>query len=443
MFSNVNKLDEQTRRLFMANVAKATFGVSFLPIFAQGAFAATPTPVPAKETADDRYHERRSKPAKHLIYLYMSGGMSHIDTLDPKPGSSSQGPFKAINSAADGIQMGEHLPLLAKQMKHGAIIRSLNSNVGAHEQASYYMRTSFAARNTVRHPSMAAWLNYFQSTGKESLPGGIMVNGGGQHPLSGFLESKFAPLPIGDPKAGLKNSAPPAGIDMKEMGNRIDVLSQLNKQFYSKFHQKAMRAHQDMYTDAVKLMSSKDLEAFDITKEPEDIKKSYGDNAFGEGCLLARRLLEKGVRCVDITLGGWDTHDDNFDKLEEKLPILDQGFSALVSDLEKKGMLNDTLICLTGDFGRSPHINNTNGRDHYPKAFSSLLMGGGLKGGMAYGKTNADGTEVAEGKIGVPDLNATIAYGLGLALDKVVTSPDGRPFTVADKGKPLAELFKA
>jgi hypothetical protein len=270
-----------------------------------------------------------------------------------------------------------------------------------------------------------------------------MINGGGEHPGAGFLESKFAPLPVGDPSRGVTNIQPPPGVDLKEMRNRLDVLGELNRKFYKSYELKAMKGHEDMYFDAVKLMASKDIEAFDIKKEPDAMRARYGEHAFGRGCLLARRLVEKGVRFIDITHGGWDTHDDNFKRLKDTAGELDQGLSALIEDLAARGLLDDTLICLVSEFGRSPEINQRSGRDHYPKAFSTLLAGGGIKGGMAHGATNADGTEVAEGKLEIPDLNATIAYGLGLPLDRVVTSPDGRPFTVARKGKPVTSLFTA
>jgi hypothetical protein len=432
-----NRLDEPSRRQFMATAAKAAFGLSIVPIFGQGMLSAA-TPKDAMTSAI------RKKPAKHCVYLYMAGGMTHIDTLDPKPGASTMGPSKAVSTKADGIQLGESFARTGAHMKHGTVIRSMTSNQGAHEQAAYLMRTSFTPRNTVRHPSMAAWSQYFFSQRNETLPGGIMIGGGGDHPLSGYLEAKFSPLPVGNPDKGITNIHPPKGVDLPEMRNRLDVLGALNKSFYKKYDAiKEMRGHEDMYFDAVKLMASKDLEAFDIYKEPADVRQRYGDNNFGKACLLSRRLIEKGVRFIDVSSGGWDMHDGLFSALKERTDPIDQGLAALVADLERLGLLEDTLICLVSEFGRTPSINDTNGRDHYPKAFSSLLMGGGLKGGEVYGSTDKEGREVTEGKMGFEDLNATIAYGLGMPLDKVITSPDGRPFTVADKGKPLINLFKA
>lgn len=425
----------------MANMAKAAFGLSIVPVLGQGLLTAADTAKsdPAKETAPPA--PKRKKPASKCIYLYMAGGMSQIDTFDPKPGSKSQGPLKAVNSKADGVQLGELMSRTAEYMKHSVAVRGITSNQGAHEQAAYYMRTSYAPINTTRHPCLSSWSNYFQAKPNETLPGGIMIGGGGDHPGCGFLESKLSPLPVGDPNRGVTNIHPPKGVDLKEMRNRLDVLGALNQKFYKSYELKSMQGHEDMYLDAVKLMASKDIEAFDLNKEPGDVKAKYGDTYFGRACLLARRLVEKGVRFIDISHGGWDTHDDNFARLKDTAGALDMGLSALIGDLSSRGMLDDTLICVVSEFGRTPEINNTNGRDHFPKCFSAFLAGGGLKGGQAYGKTNNDGTEIVEGKIGIPDLNATIAYGLGLPIDKVITSPDGRPFTIAHKGKPVVDLF--
>jgi len=437
-------MDEPTRRAFMANMAKAAFGLSIVPVLGQGLLsAATPDAAKDAKKEDVPPAPKRKKPASKCIYLYMGGGMSQVDTFDPKPGSKSQGPLKAVNSKADGVQLGELMSKTAEQMKHATVIRSLNSNQGAHEQAAYFMRTSYAPINTTRHPCLSAWSNFFQAKPGETLPGGIMIAGGGDHPGCGFLESKFSPLPVGDPNRGVTNIHPPNGVDLKEMRNRLDVLGSLNQKFYKSYELKSMQGHEDMYFDAVKLMASKDIEAFDITKEPGDVKARYGENGFGRACLLARRLVEKGVRFIDVSHGGWDTHDDNFARLKDTAGALDTGLSALIEDLSKRGLLDDTLICVVSEFGRTPDINRTNGRDHFPKCFSAFLAGGGLKGGTAYGKTSPDGQEIAENKIGIPDLNATIAYGLGLPIDKVITSPDGRPFTIAHKGKPLTDLFTA
>jgi uncharacterized protein (DUF1501 family) len=188
-------------------------------------------------------------------------------------------------------------------------------------------------------------------------------------------------------------------------------------------------------------MKSQDLEAFDLSNEPEELRNSYGDDNFGQGVLLARRLVERQVRFVEVQLGGWDTHQNNFTRVPERCAILDQALSALLKDLTQRGMLDETLIVLASEFGRTPNINVNEGRDHYPKAFSCMLAGGGIKGGQVWGKTDKEGREVVEQKVEIPDLNATIAYALGLPLDEIIYSPTRRPFTLSDKGQPITRLI--
>ena len=425
------RLDDASRREFLVHSAKAFLGVSCMSLLGGGLAHATAPQAAA------------APPAKNCIYISLAGGMSHLDTFDPKPGAETQGPTKAIKTKADGIQISEYLPKLGEQMGHLAIVRGMNSNQGAHQPAEYYMRTSYAQRGTIRHPAMGAWLSYFNGRINPTLPANVAIGGGSQHPGSGFLESRFAPLPLGNPESGLQHSALPPGVTEERFEHRLALAQELNQNFQKDYDQKQVRAYRDLYAEAVKLMSSKDLKAFDITQEPANVRAAYGDETFGQGCLLARRLIENDVRFVEVNLGGWDTHDDNFDRVNQRCELLDQGLSALLEDLGQRGLLNDTLVCVVSEFGRSPEINQRNGRDHFPKAFSAMLAGGGLKGGNVYGSTNAEGTEVAENKVEIPDLNATIAYGLGLPLDKVVISPDGRPFTLAKKGKPVVDLFTA
>jgi len=188
-------------------------------------------------------------------------------------------------------------------------------------------------------------------------------------------------------------------------------------------------------------MKSTDLDAFDLSKESEEMRELYGDHSFGQGCLLARRLSESGCRSVEVQMGGWDTHQENFERVQSNTAILDRAMSALIGDLASRGLLDETLIVLTTEFGRTPKINQNNGRDHYPKAFSAVLAGGGVKGGTVYGKTDENGTLPIENAIKVTDFNATVAYGLGLPLDLRQFSPSARPFTVAHKGTPVTELF--
>ena len=261
-------------------------------------------------------------------------------------------------------------------------------------------------------------------------------------PTAGFFPPQYLPLPIGDAEAGLKNSARAKGVNEQTFQRRLDKLAAMNQAFARQHSQRKVQAYTDMYDEAVRLMRSADLVAFDMTQEPENLRAAYGDDDFGQGCLLARRLVEHGVRYVEVVSDGWDTHNQNFDTLSEKCPVVDRAVASLLADLDARGLLCETLVVLATEFGRTPDITkDNNGRNHYPKAFSALLAGGGVRGGVRWGKTDAEGRDVVQDAVSVPDLNATIAHALGLPLQYVVKSPSGRPFTIADKGKAVLGLF--
>lgn len=424
-----------SRRAFAARAAQTFLGVS-----AASATFALPRPasLAAGAGASDL---KQIATAKRVIYLYMSGGMSHLDTFDPKPGHEVMGPTRAIATAADGVQFSEYLPRLAKQADKLAVIRSMASTQGAHKQGNYYMHTSYELRSSIRHPAMGAWLLKFQGKRNDTLPGSVMIGNDSNHPGAGFFESSFAPLMINDPASGLQNSTLRRGLTDERFDFHVGLAQKLDAGFAAKYDQRNVRAYTDMYADAIKLMRSRDLAAFDIAQEPTAIRDRYGDNPFGQGCLLARRLVEHDVRFVEVTYGSWDTHNGNFVEVPEKAEVLDTAFAALLQDLEARGLLDDTLIVLATEFGRTPEINQNEGRDHHPQSFSCVMAGGGIRGGRVWGATDERGATVAEGKVLVPDLNATVAYALGLPLDFVLYSPSKRPFTLADKGKPVAGLF--
>jgi len=420
--------DDYSRRDFLALGARALLGVSMVPL------------LPAALRADDPVAAPRPT-ARNVIYLYMSGGMSHLDTLDPKADQTVAGPVKAIPSSADGLQFSEYLPNLAKHGHRCAVLRSLTSTQGAHEQGNYYMHTSYTMRGTIRHPALGAWLSLLSGRTNGTLPSNVAIGAGSGHPGSGYLESKFSPLPIGKPEAGLQHSGLAPGIDQPRFDRRMELLGHVNKDFQARHDMKSVRAYKDLYAEAVTLMASKDLAAFDLSQESEAMRAAYGDHQFGQGCLLARRLIEHDVRFVEVQLGGWDTHDDNFERVQNQTAILDTALPALLTDLDARGMLDETLVVLASEFGRTPTINGNQGRDHYGKCFSTLLAGGGIKGGSVWGASDERGANAVKDKVEIPDFNATIAYALGLPLDKVVIAPNGRPFTVADKGQPITALF--
>jgi hypothetical protein len=382
----------------------------------------------------------RQGTARNVIYLYMEGGQSHLDTWDPKVGDVA-GPTKVIKTSAEGIQLSEHLPIIAKQMHHGAVIRSLASTQGAHAEGNYFMHTSYQLRGTIKHPSMGSWLAHFQEAGNHDLPGFVYVGNSSGHPGEGFLAPRFAPFLISNPDNGLQNIRPQGGVTMERFTAQFELSQRFGSAFRSIYPHRTVKAHAQIYDGALRLMRSSDLAAFDLTQERAALRNAYGLGAFGQGCLLARRLIERGVRFVEVGLNGWDTHINNFSMMPGLCRQFDNGLGTLIADLASRGLLEETLVVVATEFGRTPEINVNQGRDHYPQAFSAAMFGGGVKGGFSFGATDPTGSKVIDGKVSVPDLNATIAHALGLPLDQKVSSPSGRPFTVADKGKPILELF--
>ena len=431
MKTSLHHSSEMSRRSFAAKTASTFLGVGLAPSLTRPAFAAR-----------DGSALKQVATAKRVIYLYMNGGMSHLDTFDVKPGAETMGPTKAIDTSAEGVQISEYLPRLAKQAHHLAIINSMLSASGAHQQANYLMHTSYALRGTIKHPAMGAWLLKFHDRLNPTLPGNVVIGGGSRHPGGGFFEGKFQPLLVNNPERGLQNVK--TGFKDEDFAFRYELSQELATDFRERYEGiKGVRAYTEMYDDAVTLMQSEDLAAFDLTREKDAIRDRYGRNNFGQGCLLARRLIENDVRFVEVTLGSWDTHTSNFVRTPQLCETLDQGFSALLVDLEQRGLLEDTLVVLTSEFGRTPRINQNVGRDHYPQAFSGVMAGGGIVGGRRFGKSDETGENVIEDPVSVFDFNASIGYALGLPLDQILYSPTKRPFTAANDGTPVTRLFAA
>jgi hypothetical protein len=425
-------LDDLSRRGFLSQAARSLLGVGAVPALGGLLHAQDVGTVPLRPGAK----------AKNVIYLNMDGGMSQLDTFDLKPGAKTQGPVEGTKTNADGVVVNKLLGKLARRMRHVCVLNSMTSTQGAHEQAQYYIHTSYMLRGTIKHPTIGAWMSLMMGARNPALPPHVSVLDVHKRVSAGFMESKHGPLPIGDPAGGLQNGARPPGLSDGAYAERLKRARELDAAFAEKFDQRQVRAYADTYDQAARLMASKDLEAFDLRKEPPAVREAYGMDPFGQGALLARRLIEHRVRCVEVMFGGWDTHYGNFETLGRKLPILDAALSALLGDLESRGLLDETLVVVATEFGRTPDIRvEHEGRDHYPKAFTCLLAGGGVRGGRAYGKTDKEGKEVVEKPVQVPDFNATIAHALGLPLGLTVHSPGGRPFKVADRGKPIEDLF--
>ncbi len=420
------QLDPLSRRRFAETVAKAALGVTLLPRFGAAA-----------DTAPGL--DNRSLPgfgkAKHVIWLQMLGGMSHIDTLDPKQGDT-KGPADPIPTKA-GYQLGGFLPTLAKEHAEKlAIVRSMTSKTGVHADGQYVMRAGYEPRGTIKHPVLGAWAQQLLGKSNPSLPSSICINRGPDHG-NGFFPAAFSPLPIHDPEAGLQY----ASANTDSLGKRLGLLNRLDADFRAKFQDLNLKAYSDFYDDTLKLLASEDLKAFQLEAEDAALRETYGRNKFGQGCLLARRLVEHGVRFIEVAYGGWDMHNDIDDGMADQGANLDAGLSALLGDLQARGLLADTLVVLCSEFGRTPKINTRNGRDHHPKVFSTLLAGGPVRGGTIYGASDKDGYYPADKQVTIQDFHSTVGHAMGLDVNEVVMSPSNRPFTVGDKGRVIAEVF--
>ncbi|MEN9991982.1 MAG: hypothetical protein RLZZ224_1684 [Verrucomicrobiota bacterium] len=427
-----SKPDEFTRRQFLANAARTYLGVHLFPMF--GASIAEAAPASASQVAK----------AKHIIYLFMSGGMSHLDTFDPKPKKKDvMGKTTTIASAADDIQLGHYLTHTSKVMDKVAVINSMTSIQGAHEQGAYVMHTSYNMRGTIKHPSLGSWVMKLGGRINQDIPGFVSIDTPSDHSGGGFFGAKYAAAPIGSPQEGLQDSQRVGAVSKENFDRRLSLADKLNQKFHGRYANADVRAYQDLYQEAIRLMNSKDLKAFHLDEESEATKKLYGPGRFAQGCLLARRLVEHGVRFVEVQLGGWDTHYDNFTAVEGRCREFDQAYAALITDLEKRGKLQDTLVVVATEFGRTPEIKTEHkeGRDHHPSAYTCLLAGGGIKGGYKHGETDATGNRVKKDPVTVQDFNATIAKAMGLPHDLVIMSPSKRPFKIADKGTPVDDVF--
>ncbi|WP_182865917.1 DUF1501 domain-containing protein [Stieleria mannarensis] len=414
------------RREFATRAAQALLGVTTLPTL--GAFAA------------DQKIDAAAK-AERVIYFYMSGGMSHLDTFDLKPGAATQGPVEAIDTNVPGVRVASDFGRLARQMDKVAVINSMTTTQGAHAQGRYYMHTSYFQLRSIKHPELGAYAAMMLPRLNPTLPANVKIGGNSSGLGAGFLESKYAALPIGDPQAGLPHSKLPRHISDDRFARRIRHVRLMNQLRAVGDAPASARAYTEMYDEAVNLMNSRDIEAFDLTKEPAAMRERYGDTRLGQATLLARRLVEHDVRFVEVGDGGWDTHSDNFSAVARKAAILDRALATLLADLAERGLLASTLVVLATEFGRTPRINPQTGRDHYPAAFTCLLAGGGIRGGQVYGRTDREGREVEEDLVTVPDFNATIATALGLPIEKTIYSPSRRPFTVAHDGQPIERVL--
>jgi hypothetical protein len=402
---------------------------------------------------------------KSLIILWMGGGPATIDIWDLKPGRPTGGEFREIPTTAQGVRISEHMPRVAQQMRNLVILRSLTTTEGDHMRGTTLMHTSHTPNPAIAFPSIGsvAAMEVPKLRGYQdiSLPAYISVGGGRGAEGPGFLGMNFAPFTVQNAGTPPENIRAPGGLGNSDL-ERSERVRRRQRLFYDLEDQfmvaraphlqtekeraafaDASKAHGDIYRKGFSLVASREGQVFDLKGEPARLQEDYGNNNFGRAALLARRLVESGVSAVEINLGGWDTHGQNFDALSRRLlPTLDRAMGTLVRDLVDRGRWQNTAIVWMGEFGRTPRINQNNGRDHWARCWSIVVGGGAIRGGQAYGATDENGTSVARDPVRVGDVFATLYRALGIDPATQVRDPIGRPFPIAGgNGRPIAALF--
>ena len=375
--------------------------------------------------------------AKSVILLWMQGAASQIDSWDPKPGTATGGPFKAIDTKR-GWSVSEHLPRMAGIADRWSLVRTLFSKDPNHETAQYLLHTGHRRVETVDYPHLGSLICSELGMRDGGLPGCVTI-GGDDGVGSGFLAPETSPFlveKIDDPLEDLKSVTSSWRLE-----DRARLLKAQNEGFRKEHDERRVLEHQRAYDRALALMKSPHLKAFDIAGESAETKKLYGDGAFSRACLMARRLVEAGSRFVEVRLADWDSHSDNFNRQKGLMSQLDPGFAGLLEDLHRKSMLNETLVVWLSEFGRTPKVNAAQGRDHFTRAWSGVLAGGGIQGGRVVGSTTDDGMEAADRPVSVDDLYATLFDRLGIDPAKKVATPNGRSVKLLDGGRPVRELL--
>jgi len=379
--------------------------------------------------------EEIKKNGKSAILLWMGGGPSTMDIWDLKPNAATGGPFRPIGTTGD-VQICEHMPLMAKQMHNMAIIRSMSTREADHMRGRYYMHTGYVPNPSIEHPSYGSLLSHQLRRDDIEIPQFVTVGGGSMG--AGFLGAQYNPFSVNS-DGRIRN------LDMKvdeRLIQRAYALDLIESNFINQKRGSLAKDHQSVLKQTFNLLTSEQMEAFKIAGEPEPVKERYGDNGFGKGCLMARRLVGVGVPFIEVNLGGWDNHQNIHPTLKDnKLPVLDQGMSALVEDLEQRELLKDTAIIWMGEFSRTPRINGNAGRDHWARSWSVVVGGAGMNGGIAVGATSDDGTKVITDPYTSQDVMASVCKALGISLSTTFTSNSGRPMKIANSGKVIKELF--
>jgi len=400
---------------------------------------------------------------KQCILLWMSGGPSTIDLWDLKPGHANGGSFKEIGTKTPGVKISEHLPKIAQFSEKMAIIRSMTTKEGDHGRATHLMHTGYLPSTSVNYPTLGSLVSKELGRDDSHLPAFVSVSPYRAFNMAahapGFLGPNHGPLIVGennfnfngrngyDESLKVKDLEPAAKLDKEEVTSRLELLRELDGDFAKTRPDTPTRSHVSAVERAVKLMNTSARKAFDLEQEKDSVRDAYGRNLFGQGCLLARRLIEQGVPFVEVSMGGvngqpfgWDTHGQNFTIVKDLSTAMDSAWSMLMTELKERGLLDSTLIVWMGEFGRTPKINGGKGRDHWANSWATVLAGGGINGGQAYGKTSKDGEKVEENPVTTADFMATVVKGLGLDPDKQNVA-NGRPIRLAEKGgKPIKAI---
>ncbi len=379
------------------------------------------------------------KKHKSVILLWMGGGPSTIDLWDLKPGNPTGGLFKPISTNANGVQICEHLPLMSKQMHHMNIVRSMSTREADHMRGRYYMHTGYVPNPNIEHPSYGSVISHelISTIPELDIPPFVSIGGGSVGP--GFLGATYAPFVVNS--NGTVRDLD-MGIDSNRLNQRLQMLKAIEDKFVKENRGEYANDHSKLLTKTVKLMSSSQMDVFKVAKEPKEIQERYGNTGFGRGCLMARRLVEMGVPFIEVDLGGWDNHQNIFPTLkDQKLPEMDKAMSALISDLNDRGLLDSTVVLWMGEFGRTPNINSNAGRDHWAKSWSVVVGGAGFKKGIVVGETSSDGKEVVSEAYTSQDLMASVLKSIDISLETNFTAKNGRPMKIANSGKVIQELF--
>lgn len=378
--------------------------------------------------------------AKSVIYIFLAGGLSQYDSFNVEVDKEVLGKSTILDSNADGVRVSNYFPTLANHMDKLLVLNSMKTNQGAHPAGIYKMLTGYNPRSSITHPELGSWVNKILTSEQDSLPNFVSI-GRGRAGTAGFFPGQWAALPVQSPETGIDFAERNQSIEENQFNKRIDILDSLNKDFNQDYGTKDTRSYVDTYASSLKFMNSKDIDAFDLKREDANIVRLYGKDEFSRSCLLAGRLVERGVRFAKVNLGGWDYHNDLYSKFPANANKLDKGLSSLLTHLSQKGLLDSTLVVVSTEFGRKPGVNPNRGRDHHPDGFTCLMAGAGVNAGQVYGTTSSDGKHAKENALDVIDFNATIAWRLGIDPNFEQSTPTGRPFKIANRGVAREELF--